>query len=60
MAAQGSDWGHQAGAFRDDPMAVMVGVAGEGDVEAILQADKALHRVGEEGSMRIRPSNPGS
>ena len=35
----------QAGAARDDAMAVVIGVAGEGDVEAILQADQALHGV---------------
>ena len=30
----------------DDPVPVMVGVAGEGDVEAILEVDQALHGVG--------------
>ena len=36
----------QAGAAGDDAVAVVVGVAGEGDVEAVLEADQPLHRVG--------------
>ena len=36
----------QAAGFGDDPMPVMIGVAGEGNVKAILDADQALHRVG--------------
>ena len=35
----------QARAARDDAMPVVIGVAGEGDVEAVLQADQALHGV---------------
>ena len=30
----------------DDAVPVMVGVAGEGDVESVLQADQPLHRIG--------------
>ena len=37
--------GQEAGAFRDDTVAVMVGVAGETDVEAIPQGDEPLHGV---------------
>ena len=33
----------------DDSVPVVVGVAGEGDIEAILQADQSLHRVGRGG-----------
>ena len=52
---------HQAGARRDDAVAIVVGVAGEGDVEAVLHADQALHRVRRRAdpSGSCRPS-PGS
>ena len=33
-------------ALGDNSVPVMVGIAGEGDIEAILQADQALHRIG--------------
>ena len=36
----------QARAAGDDAVPVMIGVAGEGDVEAILQPDQPLHRIG--------------
>src|SRR5258706_265348 len=36
--------GHQADARRDDAVAVVVGVAAEGDVIAVLERDQALHR----------------
>ena len=36
----------QARASGDDAVPVVVGVAGEGDLEAILQIDQPLHRVG--------------
>ena len=29
-----------------DPMTIMVGVTGKGDVETILESDQTLHRVG--------------
>ena len=35
----------QARAFRNDPVPVMVGIAGEGDLELVLQADQPLHRI---------------
>jgi len=37
-------------------MSVMIGIAGKGDVEAIFQTDEPLHGIGEDGSMRIFPS----
>ena len=36
----------QARAPGDNPVPVMVGIAGEGDLELILQADQPLHRIG--------------
>ena len=36
----------QSRASGDNPVPVMVGVAGEGDVKAILHADQSLHRIG--------------
>ena len=36
----------QAQPRRDDPVPVMVGVAGKGDVETILHADQILHGIG--------------
>ena len=33
-------------ALGDDPVPVVVGVAGEGDVEAVLHPDQSLHRIG--------------
>ena len=36
---------HQAGRRRDDPVAVGVRVAGDGDVEAVLELDQPGHRV---------------
>jgi hypothetical protein len=38
--------GQQAPAPGDNPVPVVVGVAGKGDLEAILQADQPLHRIG--------------
>lgn len=37
---------HQASLGRNDAVAVVVGVAGEGDVETVLHASQALHRIG--------------
>ena len=42
----------QAGSCSDDPVAVMVRVAGEGDVEAVLDGHQALHRIGRR---RVHP-----
>ena len=39
MRPRGSDWAAQPPLARDDAMAIVVGVAGEGDVEVILEAD---------------------
>ena len=36
----------QACAFCDDPVPVVIGIAGKGDVEAVLEADQALHGPG--------------
>ena len=36
----------QSRAPGDNPVPVMVGVAGKGDLEAILQVDQPLHRIG--------------
>ena len=38
-------WIEQANAAGDDAMTVMIGVAGEGDVEAVLERDQAGHGV---------------
>ena len=38
--------GKQPAASGDNPVPVVVGVAGEGDIEAVLQADQPLHRIG--------------
>ncbi len=47
---------HESGAAGHDAMTVMIRVAGKGNIKFILQSDEALHGVGEEGSMRILPS----
>jgi len=39
----------QSLASRDDPMTVMIRVAGESDVEFILQTNQTLHRIGRRG-----------
>ena len=36
----------QPGAPRDNSVPVMIGVAGPGDLEAILDLDQRLHRIG--------------
>ena len=36
----------QPRAPRDNPVPVMIGVAGQGDLEAILDVDQPLHRIG--------------
>ena len=42
----------QPRAPRDDPMPIVIGIAGEGDVEAVPQADQPLHRIGRR---RVHP-----
>ena len=37
---------HQAQRFRDDPVAVGVGIVAKGEVEAVLELDQARHRIG--------------
>ena len=36
----------QPRAPRDDPMPIVIGIAREGDVEAVSQTDQPLHRIG--------------
>ena len=42
----------QPRASRDDSMPIVIGIAGEGDVEAVPQADQPLHRIGRR---RVHP-----
>ena len=37
----------EAAAFRHNPVSIVIGIAGEGDLEAVFQADEPLH--GERG-----------
>ena len=37
---------HQAGAWGDDAVAIVVGIVAEGDVEAIFQANETGHGIG--------------
>ena len=37
---------HQPGGGRDDAVAVDVGIVAPGDVETLLEADQARHRIG--------------
>ena len=37
---------HEPGTAGHHTVAIVIGVAGEGDVEAVLQTDQALHRIG--------------
>ena len=48
--------GHEAG-VRRDAVAVMVGVAGEGDVEAVLEGEQRLHRI-RRGRVHADPPVP--
>jgi len=36
----------QSGAAGHDPMSVVIGVAGSGDLEAVLETDEPLHGIG--------------
>ena len=48
---------HQSGRARDDAVPIGVGVASKGDIEAILEADQALHCVGR-GRIHANPTVP--
>ena len=47
----------QARVASDNPVPVMIGIASEGDVEAILEANQTLHGVGR-GRVHANPAVP--
>jgi len=56
MATARYGWGKEAALRVTILVPIVVGVAGKGDLEVILQTDQPLHGVSEDGSMRIWPS----